>query len=1243
MHSRQHYGTALLALTLISGCAQERDPIDRTQPNSYDKSYFSDAWYYQRTVVGVPAANGFTFVGGTDFSGLERVTWDVQERFLFARREYELIKGADSKDENEAAGDVYEGEVVAAFPITSHFDITYAYNTVSGERMNVLEENSWDRPWYERQYIRVDWSQNMVHNYDLDFEAASVEPVPYFVQEYDDATGERHPDAPRFDPNYFDVTNKLFARAGTVDYPPYGEIPLCWLDEFMECGAGEYTLRHSFMRVDPTHQYEPFEYKGKATEVFGYFWNDRPVYSEEGVYTQNLERYLNRHNLWKRSFDADGNPIPYADRELKPVVYHVNREWPSDDAALNDAARAVEAMWNDAFRDAVAATGYPLGADEKVYIFCPNNPVKAGDDPACGDVGLSPRLGDMRYSFMAKVPDYMTYGLLGLGPSNADPLTGEIFSGMAYVYHWNDVGAVRTLDMIDLLNGDKDPEAYIGGVDLTDWVQKTNSSASSMTRTFPLSEANHMVERVANSWKAQIWDGRRYQITAEDEALQQELGARAWMQPHLERLYQEGHLTSHGDHGRAKLSRLVGTEIEDMMLTDEVFMATGLDPRAPRDEDALARASVLRGGFGKFMKEREKFLDDFAATRNCAYRPAMADDALMGLAREFKDKNLTREQKLYELRRRIYTAVLAHEVGHSLGLMHNFGGSDDAINYFDEYWAIRTNDGSVLPRTQDPITDYEVDNKIYNYAYSSVMDYAGRYTIDGAGIGKYDRAAILFGYAEKVEVFKDAHTIPNGTFADWYNNDGDIVLFYGSGPEAVHYTYYYDMMGDDLYAASNRELVDVVNMKADFSEEAGRDARPRVPYIYCSHSRSNLGDSCLTRDFGADATERMQNILDELSTWYIQRNFPRGDRHVDNWNYVSRYYGRVYHRMKSWHDIYGLYADFLPIFYTPQEIQTFFTDDIGGWGTKTWAVQNAYNYLIQTILMPDINDYQLERQADGKNLYRVSAFGGGPITLDVTNARYFSTSWFPPDDQSRECGYMFWECLHHVGFYLDKIMAIEAMSDSETNFVGRSTPEDVREWEISYYSTFPDQIAKLNTAIMGQDWARVGPYWENGELKFPNYTGPLDVTHAQPIDPFATFTIQLYWQVLGRARFPNNYDVSFTEQSRIWIAGTGGAPTLPADRLVEYVDPMSGLTFQAATYSGTGGGEQLIARANAMKARSDYCDNTAETTVTSDDCVTLESGLTKARATSSLMNWTEVLKTMARVDWQMEWGDPYNP
>ena len=534
------------------------------------------------------------------------------------------------------------------------------------------------------------------------------------------------------------------------------------------------------------------------------------------------------------------------------------------------------------------------------------------------------------------------------------------------------------------------------------------------------------------------------------------------------------------------------------------------------------------------------------------------------------------------------------------------------------------------------MTEAERDGKLYNYAYSSVMDYAGRYTIDGLGIGKYDRAAILYGYAEKVEVFKDNKGVPHDELRDWYESDGDVLRF-GQQPRSVHYTSFYNRMGTDMYAPENRQLVDVDSLTGDWST-ADLDATQltRVPYIYCSHSRVNLGDNCLTRDYGADPMERMSNILDDLDTWYITRNFARGRIGVDNYSYVGRWYGRIYDRFKQWHDLYGLYNDLLPQFYPADVLNAFLTDPVNGWGAKTWGVQNAFNTLMQTLLMPDIGAYAGPyTMADGNST--MINVGSQGTQIGVDQARYFSTSW----QGDRECGYFFWECLHHVGFYLDKIMAIEAMSDSRTNFVARSSPTDLREWEVSYYTTFAEQINQISAAVMNQDWTRVGPYMDNGKLAFPNYAGELQQPHGSPIDPSATFTVQLYWQVLGQARFFSNFDRSFLDEARVFPLGTGTAPELAEADLYRFMDPLTHITYGALQLNGhEGSGMAVLRRGNNMLRWSDYCDDTGSTPQPADDCAPIDPG-SKAFVTAQLLDHIELIKIMADITPIMDYENPY--
>ncbi len=1227
-------GCILLA-ALVASCAKERPAIDRVQPNVLAKSTLAGEWYYQRTVVDMPAGENFTFVGATDLGGLSRVRWEIQENMLYARRSTESVVGTDLKKEQ---GERYLGEVVAAFPIQKHFDISNAYNTTTGEKINVIEENDRDRPWHEREYVRVDWSVNRVQNYDLDFERASVEAVPYYVQEIDPATGERHKDAPHFAPDgsYFDITNKIFAKPGSVNLPGYGEIPLCWLrgHEFSQCGPGEYTLRNSFMKVSPERQYEPMPYKGRPTEMFGYFQTSRMVYDPKtGIREQGKERYLNRHNIWKRWFDDEGKPLPYAQRELRPVVYYANDEMPD---WLKPVGQEVADQWNRVFTDAVESLGYPLKEGERVFVFCPNNPVQEGDHPACGAPGLAPRLGDIRYSFMAYVPKFMTYGLLGFGPSNIDPETGEILSGMAYVYHHNNLATYATQEMVELLNGSKRPDQFIDGVDLTEWINTVNHGKKS-EQTYALADAQHFVKTLTTRPSARYWDSLRQAPSMAEVKLQTDKGFDAFIAPYLNDMYQRGIHNGERQLSASRLRALKGTAIEDLLLNKELLLAFGQTPGAALSDDQKALVSVARGGLGQRLKEQAKLREAFAEARNY-YTRDMADDALLGIAKELKGRPAG---EVYELlRKTIYTAVLAHEVGHTVGLMHNFGASDDAVNYHDEYWKLR-DDGNVGPRLLDPMTQKEIDGKLYNYGYSSIMDYAGRYTIDGQGIGKYDRAAILYGYANKVEVFKDRGPLPHQWLRDWFERDGELVYFMNTGPQAVHYTTLYKQLGPKLYDRNNRQLVDASALSEDLSTATvNGQALTRVPYIYCSHSRSNLSDHCLTRDAGADSYERMKNILDDLDTWYIVRNFPRGKVGVDQSQYVGTWYGRIYHRLKSWHDLYGLYADLLPRFYDANVMQQFYADPTNGWGAKTWAVQNAFNQLMKTVMMPDVGSYSRPLlQPDGTALMR-TGYGAPIANIGIDKARYFSTSW---SDGTRQCGYTWWECLHHIGFYLDKVMAIEALSDSETNFVARSTPEDIRQWEVSYYSTFTEQIRKLNTAILSGNFAQVGPYWDNGELKFPNYAGALSDTRTSPVDPYATFSVQLYWQVLGQARFFDNFDQSFRDDSRLFIRGTGSEPSVPEDEVTTFRDPLTGMRYGALRTASTTGARALLDRANKLLATSTYCDSVSRTPSQDDDCRNRVPNVPPEMADRELLSTLDLIKVMADLTPIMQFGDPRSP
>ncbi len=314
--------TALAALALVAGCAQEQAPIVRVQPNYYDKSFFvgkdykgiqdDPEFYSQATLVDVGYGAGqdglFT---STYAQPLTRVKWQVTQDLLIARLAYERVKDSDGKGIGKATND---GIVVAAYPIQSHFDVRRQYNPSTGEQMNVIEENSVDRPWFERQFMRVDWSKNLsTDNYELDtlsqmglYGGISYEPLAYSVNDPNDE------DAPHMDieGGYLDVTNKAFARPQMITLEAWGfTFPACFLDADIggggapttQCSPVELTIRQAFRKV-PENDYEPADWDGYRFQAFGAFTTDRKGYARDyGMTDTQWHRFINRYNVWERS------------------------------------------------------------------------------------------------------------------------------------------------------------------------------------------------------------------------------------------------------------------------------------------------------------------------------------------------------------------------------------------------------------------------------------------------------------------------------------------------------------------------------------------------------------------------------------------------------------------------------------------------------------------------------------------------------------------------------------------------------------------------------------------------------------------------------------------------------------------------------------------------------------------------------------------------------------------------------
>jgi len=1253
-----------LALVLAA-CNQTQPAVNQVQPNALDKSVLTDSeWYFLQTVIDAPYSASYTFVG--EQGTTEKIEFEIQEDLLIVRRAYEHIAGSEPEG---IAGSTEDGAAIAMYRIESHFDIRRGYNPVTGEENNVIMENTTDRPWYDRDYMRVDWSENLITNNDFLvfarlFDGIQSESVSYFVE-----PGLGHPHEPKFERddsdevNYIDIVNKMFVKPTEVDLPGVGTIPTCFLitNGHLDCAPGEITVRNSFLRVDPSRDYEPQVYTGDRMERFGYFVTERAGYDEEyGPVEADRYRFVNRHNLWMESHrkDAEGNlvtcteattdvcgggsvcdtdwgianreraedgswlgacTIPYREREVRPIAYHLSTNFPED---LIADVESVASGWNDAFvetvsslreneclrdgGDAATCAAERTREDHQTMFTLCANPVTEADHPACGEPGTSAQIGDLRYSLIGWVNEPHARSPLGYGPSSADPETGEIIMGNAFMYG----AGVETLqsfarDIIALLNGDVNETEITSGDVVESWVREntepgsleTGRPADDHVTTVDGFNVHEVAEAMDFSWAEAMTsiDGaaRRPRspgemVTRMEEARRHMLGAGAF---------------GNGDEiGQARLQNLVGTDIERLLTGPEMRLAAGIDPQFDNTSDGvLETASPIRGMSLRRIEAMNRVHDRMHVEGHCMLHADFADEGLLGLARAIQraiaegDGTIDWYGQSYQvqeadgtidydavrdmLRHPMFHGVTAHEIGHTVGLRHNFSGSFDALNYAPRYWELR-DDGDMRPRAYDPMSEAEIDGRIREYEYSTVMDYGNNFVVtDAHGLGHYDRAAVKMGYGDMVEVFTDAADPGDVNWWNFIQRAGwpvplKLEAFTGAGLSAYEYTDWPEVVGS-IEAMQERADVPYESLQPDsfLASQGISDAladpmgRPSVPYLFCSDEQRDLGPDCYLYDAGADPYETVNSVIDNYWNYYIFNAFRRGRLGFDTQSYANRIHGRYFNKLKYANQIYSLYRTvFEEIFGDDPDFDTFWTRP-DGMGAYTAAVGSVFELFTRVVTVPEPGGYAMGTRGDGTAAMLPGATGFTAPRVSPFDGRALETTW------DFDAGYFWFDQLDRAGYYYDKVLALMVMVDPQTNFLGRDTAADVRRYQISFYSSFAPSVTGFLRGLLSSDWATVAPRLEAGELRYPTALELRDGSMGgTPLDPNASFSIQLFAATYGMAMIPETFDRTYFQQSRIWVA-EGAEAIGVTGPVVEFTDPATGLTYYAASYEDETGAE----------------------------------------------------------------------
>lgn len=352
-----------------SACSYRNETINRVVDPYWRKSDFApdNQWYFRTTVVDAPPEHGWISIADGDWLMLERIRWEITETALIGWRDYAEVPGSEL-EQYPGGEELYKGQPVAMFPIMDHFDIRQDFDPTSGELGNQIVENR-DRLWYDRAFIRVDWSRQLVPTYKWHIQIEQMfgtwtvlnnEPADPKRSRFElDANG---------DMDYFEVTTRTQVMPDIYSYFGWYGVP------YMYDPAGAIVeMRHSFMRVPPS-DYEPLpmppsvvledeegnevrDENGFAVRVpindrFGFFGTlGRNTFDENrGMVSSGQIFNASRFNIWKAHKNADGTIIPTDQREPKPIIYYTNVEHPE---ALMAGSARVAKEWNKAFREVI--------------------------------------------------------------------------------------------------------------------------------------------------------------------------------------------------------------------------------------------------------------------------------------------------------------------------------------------------------------------------------------------------------------------------------------------------------------------------------------------------------------------------------------------------------------------------------------------------------------------------------------------------------------------------------------------------------------------------------------------------------------------------------------------------------------------------------------------------------------------------------------------------------------------------
>lgn len=1242
-NTREVFFALLLATVVSLGCAQSVGTIDRVQHNLVRKAdilYNPDGsrreWYFRWTVVDAPYASAYTFVG--DQGPLERGVFEVQEKFLYFYRIYTFteneynenprhdvdvtLKCSPDKVYCDESGRPLDASVpcdchgnyllqgkpvwvdknapLLAFPIEEHVDVIWDYNPLTGERTNVRVENTSDRMWFEREYMRVQWGANQMSNFahpsQADIDATAI----MFKDE--SAPPELEP-LLDFENGYMHFVDDWILTAPTTYYEGYGVIPVCWFYPWyagglFECVSERIRIRNAFLKVDTAKeaQYTPIVHDDFDQARFGFFRMERGVWDKYYGYTYSaIKRYAYAFDIFER--DANGTIVG-----VKPIVYYLSEGYPDE---LVPEAMEVARQWSEPFAEVVReVTGKDpsaFGVDQ-MFVVCENNLSEsrarearrvptARVEPPCVVTEEPKQTGDLRYNFLHAVTGPTENGLYGYGPMSADPLSGRIVTASAYMYvAAMKKGANRALDRLEFLAGTRTFREITDAVYISNEVKYDRLRETYWRQGYSQEEADAIAQSLVSGEVQATLEGVGVQKTDENfTSARLNIIAK---RPDIEALLigDDIKLLFKDPRVAPKYSELTEDQVERYALRNWAHgrgRFESLQKRIRVDgERALDRAEYWDGALIRLSQIYKSKMDEnvcnalrqkaeeqaqkpgepqivydfsvFSADKPCTVADLIEQlrmkfayinqlnpygynrtfiSAPLEMDTQDPDLKLTqamtnqvleglRDEFVLDLYKAIYLGVALHEVGHNLGLRHNFEASTDALNFPRLWWDLKVKPGAggkyepvalwqETPEQAKGITwdGKEVGASLRELQYSSVMDYFFKFNLPWQGLGLYDKAAIKYVYGGLVEVFEqepgNLQAYQPYADADPTREDpGNIPAIKNRGEGLgrllyiVHPTEYPNLFGDieRIYKRKNVKKSDVLGVKCSAEgascgggkvckrfREGLRCSVPEtmVPYRFGGDELAGYLPTVDIWDEGIDPYEIAASYKETYETWWVMAGYWHQDPTF--WpSYYSDWVTRLFFNLRAQYQWWVLnYVAYNHKDFWQKRFGKRWEQDINGGKAGALASYLAFNTLASAFGRPAVATYGFN-----VNRQRYEMFDqvnmNNYLNQFVMLGEYGARPMYPLWDYS---GYL--PVVAAAGAIYDRIAAFQALSDPEVSLVGVDTEQDTRKYLVNFGTVFRKEVKELFGGLMANNATKYGWCVLEHTYQTKNKVGPV--------------------------------------------------------------------------------------------------------------------------------------------------------